>query len=373
MFASISKKCLTSNNWFVQFCGALIKRWGLVVLLLVIILSVPLFHAYRETINNSFEFLSGLIERLPKNQWYWFAFFTVLFMLIIYACNTLTTIFSLQKKESKITWCQIFILFALGGWIISFLLIFNITDKTINTAAFGIVASLVAWIFQDAIRGVVAFIHLRMNHLLQIDDWIKVPKYDVNGKIRRVTLTTVTVYNWDTTTSAIPTSSLLSEHFVNLQKMADGKTYGKRMTKSFIMDTGSFFVLSQKDAERLRTDHRITSHLPVKEIKEEMTNAQLYRQYLFYWLMNNKHVSRVPYLAVSWQNHTENGLALQLTAMITDSNAAAFEWQQSLIVEHVIQSVEWFGLRLYQTPSSFDTSSSTIYISDKPITKRAED
>ena len=364
---------LASDRWYIQFFGALTKHWGLGLSMLGLIVLIPIFRNYKEAVYGTLAHISHIFYFIPHNQWYRFFLLSLLIWIVMYALNTLTTIFSLQKKETNITLCQIFILLAIGIWIVGILLIFNITDKTINTAAFGIAASLLAWIFQDAIRGVVAFIHLRMNHLLQIDDWIKVPKYDINGKIRRVTLTTVTIYNWDTTTSAIPTSILLSEHFVNLQKMADGKTYGRKISKSFIMDTGSFYELSQKDADRFRTDNRITSCLPLKEIHDEMTNAQLYRQYLFHWLMNNKHVSRVPYLTVSWQNHTENGLTLQLTGFINDSNAAAFEWQQSLIVEHVIQSVEWFDLRLYQTPSSFDTSSSTVYISDKPITKRAED
>lgn len=366
---NFSKRMLASDCVLVQIFGALAKRWGLGLLMLGLIALIPLIRNNKDIVDAVLAFISRIFDFIPQNQWYRFFLFSILILIVMYALNTLTTIFSLQKKETRITWCQIFILLAIGLWILGLLLIFNITDKTINTAAFGIAASLLAWIFQDAIRGVVAFIHLRMNNLLQIDDWIKVPKYGINGKIRRVTLTTVTVYNWDTTTSAIPTSILLSEHFVNLQKMVDGKTHGRIFSKLFVMDTGSFYELSRKDADRFRKDNRITSCLPLKDIHDEMTNAELYRQYMFHWLMNNEHVSRVPYLTVSWQDHTENGLALQLTGLIKDSNAAAFEWQQSLIVEHVIQSVEWFGLRLYQTPSSFDTSSSTIYISKKPITK----
>lgn len=82
------------------------------------------------------------------------------------------------------------------------------------------------WIFQDTIKGVVAFVHLRLNHLLYIDDWIQVPKLNVDGEVKRITLTTVTLYNWDTTTSSIPTSVLHNDHFINLQRMTDGKTYG---------------------------------------------------------------------------------------------------------------------------------------------------
>lgn len=230
-----------------------------------------------------------------------------------------------------------------------------------------------AWIFQDTIRGVVAFIHLRINHMLQIDDWIKVPKYDVNGKVIRVTLTNVTIYNWDTTTSSIPTSVLLSDHFMNLQKMSEGKTYGRKMSQSFILDTGSFCTLTKKDADKLKMNDSVTKCLPQEDIVEGVTNAQLYRQYFYHWLMKNPHISQQPCLVVSWQKHTENGMILQMYGFITDSNVSAFEWQQSLIVEHVLQSLEWFGLRLYQSPSSYDTSSSTIYISDKPLSKRKED
>ena len=58
---------------------------------------------------------------------------------------------------------------------------------------FGIAGSILAWIFQDKIKGAAAFIHLRLNHLLNIGDWIRVPKYNVDGEVTRVTLTTVTV------------------------------------------------------------------------------------------------------------------------------------------------------------------------------------
>ena len=281
----------------------------------------------------------------------------------------MTEIFNLRRKEAGITWCQIAMLIAFGCWIIGVVLIFDITDKNINAAAFGIAGSLLAWIFQDSIRGVVAFILLRFNHLLQIDDWIKVPNYNVNGKVVRVTLTNVTVYNWDTTTSTIPTSALLSGHFINMQKMAEGKTYGRRMDLSFIMDTSSFYSLSQTDADNLKANNCVTMFLPGDEIRESMTNAQLFRQYLFHWLMKNPHISQQPTLIVRWQNHTENGMIIQMLAFIKDTNMSAFEWQQSLIVEHVIQSLKWFGLRLYQSPSSYDSKSSTIYISENPLTE----
>lgn len=362
MIIRLSKKLLASDFLFFQIIGASLKRWWLMLILAIVAFS-PLYSCY----------ISPRNYICAENQWYQFFVLLLVVWLSISVCNTLTDVFSLRKKEAGITWCQIAILLAIGCLIVGFLFIFDITDKSVNTAAFGIVASLVAWIFQDAIRGVVSFIHLRMNHLLQIDDMIKVPKYDVYGKVTRVTLTTVTIYNLDTTTSAIPTSVLLSEHFTNMQKMIEGKTFGRKMSLSFIMETGSFYALSKKDVIKFRANERITQYIPQENIHDDIPNAQLYRKYLFHWLMNNQHVSQHPLLVVSWQKHTEAGMILQITGFIIDNNISAFEYQKSLIIEHVIQSVSWFGLRLYQTPSSFDSSSSTVYLSDKPLNDKLED
>ena len=64
----------------------------------------------------------------------------------------------------------------------------------------------------------------------------------------------------------------------------------------------------------------------------------------------------------------DSGMPLQVYAFIVDSNLAAFEWQQSQIIEHIIKSMDWFGLRLYQSPSAFDVSNSNIYLAKESAT-----
>ena len=82
--------------------------------------------------------------------------------------------------------------------------------------------------------------------------------------------------------------------------------------------------------------------------------------------MNHPHVSQLPRLIVRWMEQKECGMPLQVYAFITDSSLPAFEWQQSQIIEHIIESMKWFGLRLYQSPSAYDVSNSNIFLSDKP-------
>ena len=285
--------------------------------------------------------------------------------LTIKACHTLTNIFSLHRKENGITACQIIILAAIGFWIVGFVLIFEVKDNPRIAAAMGVIGLVLGWIFQERVKGVAAFINLRMHHLLNIGDWIMVPKLDVDGQIEKVSLTTITLYNWDTTTSTIPVSALLSEHFINLQHMSEGKTYGRMMKKTFILDTGLFHPISEEEAVRFKSEE-FRQYLPEEEIKAGVLNAHLYRLYIYHWLMSHPHISQRPSLVVRWMEQQKEGLPLQVYAFIADSALAPFEWQQSQIIEHVITSMEPFGLRLYQTPSSYDVHH--IHLSGQPAT-----
>ena len=308
--------------------GAVLRRWWMVVLLAASL--IPLAFPGITLMTN------GLLQQLL-----WLAGLTFFILLVISVCRSLSNIFNLTRNENGITWCQILILTAIGVWIIGAILIFNAQAGNVSTIVFGIAGSILAWIFQDKIKGAAAFIHLRLNHLLNIGDWIRVPKYNVDGEVTRVTLTTVTVYNWDTTTSTIPISTLQADHFINLQKMSDGKTYGRRMLRTFRLNTGSFRPVTTAEIDRLK------QYLPESDLQVGVLNAHLYRLYIYHWLMAHPHISQRPRLIVSWQDQTENGLTLQIDAFIIDSDWSTFEWQQSQIIEHIIESMAWFGLRLY--------------------------
>jgi len=305
-----------------------------------------------------------------QQSWYLLIGLTLLVMLAIMTCYTLTNIYVLSKKESRITWCQIFILIFIGLWIIGVLVIIDVKSNPRFAAALGIAGSILTWIFQDTVKGVATFIHLRLNNLLNIDDWIKIPKHNVDGTVTRVSLTTVTIYNWDTTTSTVPISILHSDHFINLQKMRKGKTYGRRMFKSFIIDTNWIHIMSSKEIAELRQSEHIREYLSEEDLVEGNTNAHIFRLYLYHWLMNHPHISQQPRLVVRWMEHAESGMPLQVYAFIIDSTVQEFEWQQSQIIEHIMESLMWFGLRLYQSPSAYDVSNSNIYLTKEPADYR---
>ena len=305
-------------------------------------------------------------------RWIVVAALAVALLLFIDICRILTNIYSLRKNEVGITWCQIAILIGIGLWIVAFCFAFDGKAHPRLAVGLGVLGSILTWIFQDTVKGVVAFINMRMNNMLHIDDWIQIPKYNVDGEVKRVTLTNVTIYNWDTTTSSIPTSVLHSEHLINLKNMMDGKTFGRRMFKTFIFDTSWIHNITAEESRELRQMEDVTRYMPKEEIREGMINAQLFRVYLFHWMMNHPHVSQQPRLVVRWLEQKESGLPLQVYAFITESGLSAFEWQQSQIIEHIIESQVWFGLRLYQSPSAYDVSNSNVHLTEESATYRKE-
>ena len=366
----LSKKNLASERLWRQIFGALVQ-WQSQLLWAFVLLIAPVS--------------IGLALIIPPGDWIHgleFLCLNLVILLTFKTCRRLIDVFNLRKEYTRVTWSYITILVGIGLWIIGFVLIFNIKDNPRVATAIGVVGTLLSWIFQDKIKGVVAFLHLRSHNLLKIGDWLMVDKLGVDGEVQQMTLTSVTVYNWDTTTSTIPISALQTEHFRNLQNMMEGRTYGRRMLKTFVLDTGWFRVLSREEIEKLKERIQsgketntasndeirdfLSKNLSLDEINEGVTNAQLFRLYIYHWLMNHKHISQHPRLIVRWMDHKEGGMELQVYAFIVDSSLAAFEWEQSQIIEHIIKSLDWFGLRLYQSPSAYDVSNSNVYLAKEP-------
>lgn len=339
----IYKKNISSDKLGRQILGALFQWrakpfWAFILLLTPLSLGLSLILAT--------DWLTPFLFLMGLNLIVW---------LIIKVCRTLTNTFSLNRNDNGITICQIVILAALGLWIIGFVLIFDIQNNGRVAAAIGIIGAVLGWILQDRVKGVAAFLHLRRYHLLNIGDWIRVPKLGVDGVVNKVTLTTVTLYNWDTTTSTIPISTLQSEHFMNLQKMSEGKTYGREMLRSFTLDTECIRPMTEAEIEAFKAGaHDVRNFLPEDELQAGALNAHLFRLYVYHRLMNNPVVSQHPRLIIRWMEQKDSGLVLQVYAFLTETNWTAFEWQQSQIVEQIVASMDWFGLRLYQQPSAYD-------------------
>ena len=87
------------------------------------------------------------------------------------------------------------IVICIGGIIV--VSIFFDKDPSNLLAGLGASAAILMLVFKDSILGLVAGIQLSANDMLRPGDWITMPKYDADGFVIDVTLTTVKVQNWD--------------------------------------------------------------------------------------------------------------------------------------------------------------------------------
>lgn len=347
----LSDRYLSSRGVLQQIFGALMKTsWSMlsavsILLILILLQCLP---------NIAFLMKTATI-----------AICCILFGVTSYVVVTLNKIYSLRKMETRITWSQIILLAVFAFCLAISVFTLGIEKDSNGYLILTVAGSVLSWIFQDTIKSVAAFFYLRANGLLQIGDLISVPSKNIEGFVRTISLTTVTIENWDTTTSAFPTYILHSEHFKNSQRMLEGKTLGRLMQKTFVIDTGWFHPLTEMDVERLKIALDVDECFIKHTIKPGALNMEVFRQYVYYWMMNNQHVIQQPRLIVRWLEQTDNGMPLQIFAYLSDTMLDAFEWRQSQSIEHIVKAMGWFDLQLYQSPSGYDTSNSNLFITQQ--------
>lgn len=359
---SWSHKCMSGKWYLLQIAGSILKSsWCFIITMVAVVLSLSFLgpKILERVCCHNYASPSAMIYKVGI-----IAVSCTLFGISAYVITNLNKLYSLRKQESRITISQIILLAIFGICLTSIVFALGIKKDDNSFIIVSTFGAVLGWIFQDTIKSVAAFFYLRANGLLKIGDWIEVKSHSINGIVRSITLTTVQIENWDTTTSAFPVYIVHAEHFKNNQRMLAGKTHGRQMARTFIIDTGWIHPLSDEETNCLRNNLDTDVCFKLSAIKKGELNIHAFRRYLYHWLMQHTHVCQQPRLFVTWKEQTKEGLPLHIHIFINDTKWEAFEWQQSEITEHVIQSLEMFNLQLYQSPSGYDASNSNIHLTE---------
>lgn len=113
----------------------------------------------------------------------------------------------------------------------------------------GALTAVLMLIFRDPILGLVAGIQAGQNDMVRIGDWITMPKYNADGNVVDIALTTIKVRNFDNTVTMIPSSALLSDAFVNWRYMSTSK--GRRIKRPVWISVTTIRELSAEDLASL--------------------------------------------------------------------------------------------------------------------------
>lgn len=252
------------------------------------------------------------------------------------------------------------------------LIIAILAEKEVGTmlAGLGAMAAVLMLVFKDTILGFVASIQLSANKMVNVGDWISMPKYNADGDVIDISLNTVKVQNWDKTIATIPTYALVSESFHNWKGMEESG--GRRIKRSINIDMNSVTFLSKSQIDKLRKFHLLKDYIEQKEkeINEynrslemeegtvtngrRMTNLGTFRKYLEEYLHNHPKVHQDMTFLVRHLQPTEKGIPLEIYVFSKDQAWANYEAIQADIFDHILAILPEFDLYVFQNPTGSD-------------------
>jgi miniconductance mechanosensitive channel len=235
---------------------------------------------------------------------------------------------------------------------------------------FGAISAIILLIFRDTILGFVASIQVSVNDMVRIGDWITMDKFGADGDVIEINLATVKVRNFDNTTTTIPTYSLISDSFRNWRGMLGSE--GRRIKRYILIKPSCIRFLKENELENLKKIQLLTHYIENRNLEIEkfntahkidksillngrnLTNFGLFRKYITQYLMNYPSINKEMTLLCRQLQPTPHGIPLEIYAFSNDKRFLNYEYIMSDIFDHIIASVQYFDLEIFEMPSKID-------------------
>ncbi|QKF72870.1 miniconductance mechanosensitive channel protein [Aliarcobacter faecis] len=228
----------------------------------------------------------------------------------------------------------------------------------------GAMSAVLMLVFKDTILGFTAGLQLSTNKMVEIGDWIEMPKYGADGDIIDIGLNVVKVRNFDKTITTIPTYALVSDSFKNWRGMRESG--GRRIKRAIKIDINSIKFLDDNDIKRLERANLLAPYLKKKqdEIQEyneknnfdlsvrvngrRLTNIGTLRAYLETYLKNHPNINKNMTIMVRQLAPNEYGIPLEIYCFTATTVWIDYENIQSDIFDHIYSVLGDFDIKSYQ-------------------------
>ncbi len=294
----------------------------------------------------------------------------LVFNSLLSAAESIYSSFKVSKEKPIRGYIQIvkIFLFIIGMIVIIGIIIDRSPWRLLT--GIGAMTAVLLLVFKDSILGLVASTQLAANDMVKIGDWIEVEKYDANGEVIEISLTTIKVQNWDKTISNIPTYVLISDSFKNWRGMTESG--GRRIKRSIFIDMTSIAFCDDAMLDRFRRIHLLTGYIErkVQEIDEHtvkhnidtsipvngrrLTNIGTFRAYLDAYVRNHPKVHDGMTIMVRHLPPSPYGIPIEIYVFSNDIRWEHYEGIQADIFDHILAVIPEFGLRVFQNPTGRD-------------------
>lgn len=235
----------------------------------------------------------------------------------------------------------------------------------------GTLSAIIILIFRDTILGFVSSVQVAINDMVRIGDWITMDKFGADGDVIEINLTTVKVRNFDNTITTIPTYALSSDSFQNWRGMQNSQ--GRRIKRHVLIKSSSIRFLNDEDLHQMKKIQLITSYIESRQAEIEkyndlrgidkslaingrnMTNLGLFRKYIIQYLVNTPSLNKDMHIICRQLQSTAHGVPLEIYVFSSDKRWANYEYIMADIFDHVMASVGYFDLEIFELPSNIVT------------------
>jgi miniconductance mechanosensitive channel len=234
----------------------------------------------------------------------------------------------------------------------------------------GTLSAIIILIFRDTILGFVSSVQVAINDMVRIGDWITMDKFGADGDVIEINLTTVKVRNFDNTITTIPTYALSSDSFQNWRGMQ--KSDGRRIKRHVLIKSSTIRFLNDEDLHQLRKVQLITAYIDSRQAEidryndlrgvdktlslngRNMTNLGLFRKYIMQYLNDHPGLNKNMHIMCRQLQSTAHGVPLEIYVFSSDKRWANYEYIMSDIFDHVMASVRYFDLEIFELPSTLN-------------------
>lgn len=244
-----------------------------------------------------------------------------------------------------------------------FTVLTGITIKGFFTAM-GAASAVLMLVFKDTILGFVTSIQVTTNDMVRIGDWVTMPKYNADGDVEQISLTTVKIRNFDKTVVTVPTYSLISDSLQNWRGMQESG--GRRIKRSIPIKQSSISYIKAEELEGYKKIQLLEGYITEKQAEIEkynkesgankelllngrnLTNLGLFRKYAELYLKNHPDIRKDATLMVRQLEPTTQGIPIEIYCFSNTVVWAEYEGIASDIFDHLTAAMPYFNLGIYE-------------------------
>ncbi|MBG6061188.1 miniconductance mechanosensitive channel [Flavobacterium sp. CG_9.1] len=301
----------------------------------------------------------------------------VILLVIIWTIIALLAVFDIILSKSPIfkdkpitSYIQVLniVVYFVGGILILSLLLGK--SPFYFLGAMGAMTAILLLIFKDTILGFVASIQMSVYDMVRVGDWIAMPKYDADGDVMSINLSTVKVQNWDKTITTIPTYAFITDSFKNWRGMSNSG--GRRIKRAIYLKVSSFCFCDNQMLEQFKQYTLIRDYILQKEIEikksnsslidnesnpvniKSLTNIGVFRVYAENYLLSNPKINTEMTTMVRQLDPTSQGMPLEIYCFTYEKEWEKHEVIKSDIFDHLLTITSQFQLEVFEEPTGRD-------------------